>query len=194
VISEAEAWALMLASVSLPRTVSNPGKTAVAVFTGQNANYLIEEAGVLCKAIGCDQIYIANTRGEDEEIYSYPRIRVLLKTNKIAGLFLQSHTPNTKTQAQWVLELAEIQGLESIQIVALDYHMARVILTAIALMHDRKKYIVICPAFVPNPIAVSELGFFQENMEKIRAYQAKGDVASRVELLRYVEWLNLEYR
>ena len=193
-ISEAEAWALMLASVSLPQRVFNPRKTSVAVFTGRNANYLIEQAGVLCKTIACDQLYIANTRGENEEIYSYSRILTMLKKSRISGLFLQSYTPNTKTQVEWVLELAEIKGVESIQVVALDYHMARVILTAIASMRDRKKYIAICPAFVPNPLAVSAVGFFQENMEKIRAYQAKGDVASRVELLRYVEWLNLEYR
>ncbi len=116
---------------------------------------------------------------------------------RMRGVETQIYAANTKEQAEWVYEYVVALGVEKLALFASPFHCLRAYLTLLKIFINHGVEDVI---LIPAPTLVSPSRLIPENqmsawelvpgeVERIIKYQAKGDVATREELARYLKWL-----
>jgi hypothetical protein len=120
----------------------------------------------------------------------------LRRDGVIGGFVLtQVEAANTKIQAQWLVAQVVEHQIRSIELHAPSYHIVRAYLTVLASMDERQPFILVPHATPYSPdYIIPETGAHAIDMtpgeyERIRSYQANGDVATLSQLQTYLQWL-----
>lgn len=103
---------------------------------------------------------------------------------------------NTKEQADWTAEKVRELNIESLALFVSPYHLLRAYCTLLKSLEARGLQIPIVPA----PVAISPEVVVPESgangwqlvageVERLRRYQEKGDVATSEELKQYIFWI-----
>ena len=106
--------------------------------------------------------------------------------NKEIDAIKQGVANNTLEQAVWVAEIMSQFRLRNVVIVTATYHMLRAYLTILRQI-EKKGF---SASLFPAPVLSDNIFFEEERMEaeiqRIKTYQEKGDVASLSSLLMYL--------
>jgi hypothetical protein len=112
------------------------------------------------------------------------------------GLHVISHLGTTKDQAEWTIDKIQELSIQSCGIVSTPFHIVRSYATTLASMKARGIRIPIVPIVAITPpgkeIAESHMDTWdmvQGEVDRIEAYQQKGDVMSYTEFKTYIDWL-----
>ncbi|MDO8482070.1 MAG: hypothetical protein Q7S75_03230 [bacterium] len=115
---------------------------------------------------------------------------------RLKGLHVSSSFVTTRDQAQWAIEKVKELGITSCGILSSQFHLVRAYATTLACMHaaDIKIPIIPIPIYVaPSSVipetAVTAWDMLQGEVERISAYQKKGDVISYEKFREYIDWL-----
>src|SRR3989344_488128 len=115
---------------------------------------------------------------------------------RLDGVYVDPHFTTTKDQAQWAVKKIDELAITSCGIISSPFHLARAYTTALASMYkaDIRIPIIPIPIHVPPNGVIPETGvsawdMLQGEMERITAYQKKGDVISYEKFREYIDWL-----
>jgi len=114
------------------------------------------------------------------------------------GVHIQPMADNTKVQADWVAQMIREVDVECLLLVAPNYHNLRAYLTLLAAF---KRSDFNPPAMIPMPLwgapglqspetGLTYWDICASEIERIRLYQPRGDVATATDLQLYLDWLN----
>lgn len=121
-------------------------------------------------------------------------IKYNVNPNKI---ILENKSTNTKEQAEQIINLCLENNWKNIILIASNYHQYRAYLTFIKELYNRKLNNIIriynspCNLswFEKNKWGIrSEL--LENEFDKIKIYQIKGDICSYNEAIKYIKWIN----
>lgn len=111
-------------------------------------------------------------------------------------VFTQVDAANTVIQAEWTAEMVKELDIDSLTLTVSPYHLPRAYLTLLNSLLKRGLKVALIPDPTPTSLGepVPELGIPASEMgagemERILAYQEKGDVASFESYFHYNEWL-----
>lgn len=142
-----------------------------------------------------------NTREKTVYSLAIPDLQRQFGVCKVKGLFTQLHAEHTKHQAEWLAGQILEHGIRSLCLYLPAYHMLRAWRTVIKqVVFTQGIQIPILPvpltvspfALIPeyeSEESVSKVDMISGELERIRLYEAKGDVATFDETLQYLEWL-----
>jgi hypothetical protein len=140
---------------------------------------------------GFNQAEKTTTATDIETLKQYP-----FSLKVVDNVCIQPEASNTKDQAEWILSMAREEDIKSLAIFAPIYHLPRAYLTILKTFLKNNFRIVLVPAPVfisPNIIIpearIDSWAMFPGEMERVVAYQGKGDVATLGELREYFAWL-----
>jgi uncharacterized SAM-binding protein YcdF (DUF218 family) len=112
------------------------------------------------------------------------------------GVTIQQGALHTRHQADWVVDEVTSKQLKSVAVVASPSHLLRAYLTILKVVLESESLI----ALIPVPVRVSPetvisrtggtvWDLMPSEVERISAYQVKGDVATLAQLQEYLQWL-----
>ncbi len=112
------------------------------------------------------------------------------------GLYSSPRFTTTKDQAEWAVTKIDELNVTSCAVFSTPFHLVRAYTTTLACMHaaDLKIPIIPIPIYTAPNSVVPETGLkawdmLQGEMERIKAYQEKGDVISYEKFREYIDWL-----
>lgn len=112
------------------------------------------------------------------------------------NVYSQLHVRHTKDQTDWVCEQLKKYELKGIALFVSPFHLLRAYLTQLTSCQQAGLTIPMIP--MPTPVLPNQTipftqktprAMVQGELERIKQYQAKGDVASFQELWDYLDWL-----
>lgn len=112
------------------------------------------------------------------------------------NVIVRAHAEHTKDQSEWVCQQVKKFSISSLALFASPYHTTRAYLTLVkALIRERivipvsPMPTVISPSMIIPETGVDAWAMIPAEAERIKKYQAKGDVATLTELQEYLSWL-----
>lgn len=116
---------------------------------------------------------------------------------RVEGVHTAIHASNTKEQAEWIVRKVQETHSKSVALFNAPYHMLRAYSTVLKAFIVHKVPRI---PLIPVPVSISpdkripEVGInawdmIPGEMERIRIYQEKGDVATYSELKDYLSWV-----
>ena len=199
--TELVSMAIML--YSMPRRERNC--EALLVYPGMGETWRVEEiirAWNPPRSSCVKYLLIAGTEWHKETTAVRPPIVENLKKPPYylmdtCGVHAQYHARHTKDQAEWVVARVQELEIKSLALYVSPYHLLRAYLTLLKTFINQKVERI---PMIPVPVAISpakiipETGtdawsMVQGEMDRIKVYQQKGDVATLEELQDYLKWL-----
>lgn len=154
------------------------------------------------RASGAGQLLFAGINPNEKKSFDALTLERLrqdpydLSADELARTVTQVETENTKTQAQWLVQEADVRHLRVVELHASPYHIVRAYLTVLAAMDHRDKRFLLIPYPTPTPpgYPVPETGVVVADMTtgeyaRIVKYRSGGDVASLAQLNEYLSWM-----
>lgn len=184
---------------SIPRSFENVD--AIAVLPGLGESWrLIDAVNSWESAPTAKHFLVAGTYGE-ERTQVQPTVEYLsqppINLRRLTGVQTQVDARHTKAQADWLVGKVAELNITSLALFVSPYHLLRGYCTTLRSFNqlgvNRVPMIPIPSAVSPITI-IPEVGvdgwsMVQGEVERIIAYQQKGDVASCGELKEYLGWL-----
>jgi len=117
----------------------------------------------------------------------------ITEKRKSERIFYQGRANNTPEQAEWVLKVLKDKNKKSFVLTTAFYHLPRAFLTMLRQIYNMKlqNYFAMVPAILPpknHSFSEERVG---AEIERIKIYQEKGDVASFDMFFEYFEQLHL---
>lgn len=194
--SESKIVAMVTMVLSIPRLVEQVD--AFLVFPGMGEWWRVNDAAALWNTHkNARHLLIAghNQRENTARKMDLAWLMEEFELNRKEGVVCISHAEHTKDQCDWVAEQVRELHLTSLALCVSPYHIVRAYLTLLKTLHNTGIRIPI----VPFPVQVSPSEEIPETgtdawsmvageVERIHAYQQKGDVASSELLHDYLAW------
>ena len=115
---------------------------------------------------------------------------------RLEGMIVTPPLVTTKDQAEWIVAKIQELGITSLGVVSSPFHLLRAYLTVLGQMKIAGVQIPVIPVPVyiaPHTLVpeqkVEAWDMMQGEVERISAYQKKGDLASYGDLKEYLCWL-----
>jgi lipopolysaccharide export LptBFGC system permease protein LptF len=196
--SDILAMALMLYSV--PKI---PQKTdALVIMPGLGENWRIEQAIKIWENNNKENKFLLISGVNQKEKTAFPfSIENFKKPpfnlKREQNVYTQEHADHTKAQAEWIISKVKELNIQSLSLFVSPFHLLRAYSTLLkAFINSNNERIVI----IPNPIKIppstnipevnsNAWDLVQGELDRIKIYQEKGDVASYEELKDYLNWL-----
>lgn len=197
-----QAAALAMLVYSLPRI---QGQDAIAGLAGLGEPERVGEVLRMWEApfSQARHCLIAGHNTQERAAFSLaiPDLQQRFGLCKVHGLATQLHADHTKHQAQWLAEQIQAKGIRSMRLYLPAYHLLRAWRTVIKQVVFTKGIRI---PILPVPLTVSPFALIPEyqpeqsfskwdmipgELERIRRYETKGDIATYDETLQYIEWL-----
>lgn len=197
-----QAAALAMLVYSLPRM---QGQDAIAGLAGLGEQERVSEVLRIWESPGTSARYclIAGFNMQERAAFSLaiPDLQQKFGVCKVKGLKTQLHADHTKHQAEWLAKQIQEHGITSVRLYLPAYHLLRAwrtVIEQVVFMWGIRIPILPVPLsvspFAPIPEyepeeSLSKWDMIPGELERIRRYEAKGDIATFDETLRYLEWL-----
>ena len=169
-------------------------------FPGLGETWRVQDAIRRFEANGLSRFLLIAGHNQTEKTFQEFSLQGLTQEpynlTRTKGLIVTARASNTLEQSLWVCEEIRKNGITSIMLCVSPYHCLRAYLTLLktAMKHGIKIPILpmptriapqtLCPEY---QIALSEM--IPGEIDRIVAYQQKGDVATYEDLLEYLDWL-----
>lgn len=195
--SDLLAMALML--YSLPRIHQTE---ALVVMPGLGENWRIEQAVKVWENNDQKNKFLLISGVNQKEKTAFPfSIENFKKSpfnlKRVENVHIQEHADHTKAQAEWIVNKTKELNIKSLTVFVSPFHLLRAYNTLLKtfINLDAERILII-----PNPIRIppstnipevnsSAWDLVQGELDRIKIYQEKGDVASYEELKEYLNWL-----
>lgn len=150
------------------------------------------------KGVG-KRLLVAGQHEEDfaKNTLAPEKFQALFGVTREGQLISQGHTPNTKTQCEWVATMVEEHNIESIALLVPAFHLVRAYLTLLQALKKRRglrvPVIPLATPMSPNKVIPLPNGtqwdLFPAEIARVPVYQEKGDVLGFGDLASYLDWL-----
>lgn len=198
---ESELFAAALTVLSLPQQVEKAD--GLAVLPGQRESERVIEAITYWQQLTKPKARYLLIAGQNEKERMYgdldpdrlsqPQFNLV----RTAGLVVETRASNTKVQTDWIAHQVQEKGITSLAIFTSLYHLLRVYLTLIQSLATLE---IVIPIF-PNPTGlglhcvspdtgVAMWDLIPGEVQRIKEYTEKGDIATFLDLQQYLLWLH----
>lgn len=198
---EGELMSLVTFSLTLPQKLAYE-VDALCTFTGQGEDVrIIQPAKHYWENKKTkNRIFLVPGYYENEDTWKELTPETLSKTpfeiKRLRGLHVAPRFTTTKDQAEWAVRKMDEFAVTSCGILSSPFHLVRAYTTALACMYAAKLKIPIIPIPIyvaPNSVipeaSVVAWDMLQGEIERLGAYQKKGDVISYEKFREYIDWL-----
>jgi hypothetical protein len=171
---------------------------ALLVMPGEGEDWRMVEAIEEWNDLGDQQFLPLIVAGESPEPITIEQLRSLgLKPEHDSYLINQGYAQHTKSQTDWLVTQMRAKGIKSAHLYVSPYHQLRAYCTLLkSMLSSDGPWIKLYPArmkvspFEEIPASqVSSWDLVAGEIERLRRYQEKGDVASYDEFVGYLRFL-----
>lgn len=200
--AEGEMAGMAMLLYSVPRFVDRVD--AIAVLPGLGERWRLDDATVAYDNNPQARHLLVAGINPNEETFEQPTpelLRGVYGMQRTDGIRIQNGARNTPDQTEWLVDMVEAEGIESMALYVSPYHLLRGSLTLMKsfIKRDKQVPIIPMPVHVAPTIVIPEMaakgtpldahGMLPAETKRITTYQAGGDVATAAELSNYVNWM-----